>query len=61
MALRKDINGKMKGHQWEGERTSMGKAFPINPLLTSPYQGAEFSYTLMQMAGNDIPRRRSMV
>jgi len=61
MGRRKDINGKAKGHQWEGERTSMGKAFPINPLLTSHYQGTEFSYTLMQMAGNDIQSGRSMV
>jgi len=39
----------------------MGKAFSINPLLTSPYQGAEFSYTLMQMGGKGIQSGRSMV
>ena len=68
MALRKSINGKAKGHQWEGERTSMGrrkgingKGIPYQSPPNLPLPRAEFSYTLMQMAGKGIPRRHSMV
>lgn len=68
MALRKGINGKMKGHQWEDERASMGRRKGINGKGV-PYQSppnlplprADFSYTLMQMAGNGIQSGHSMI
>ena len=68
MALRKDINDVAKEHQWRCERASMGRRKDINGkgvLYQSPpnlpLPRAEFSYTLMQMAGNGIQSGHSMV